>query len=215
MACVSISREYPYNKKNPRIVTVTMTEDTVLSIIYLNKLYIPDVLIDLIKDYLYVSKAEVIMNYCKKSIIASFGRLSVEHNFLADILGRRRQAHVVWTEEGQGLRFQQFLCVTCGEESGYHLEESGCCPMEWDGEEGTLMLTMEGDEYAAPPELEGPVGDTAAGESEEEEPEEDRTNPYEQDDYYYYYDGYDSDNSRYGGRIRVDSDDDRRHEYEF
>lgn len=193
---VVISVAWPYTKNPPYTATVMKSVRTVLSLIYLNKLWIPDVLIDIIKDYLYISKDEILRNYYKNSINASFKRLLVDHHYLVDLFGRRRQVHAQWKMAGirsvgeVGIQFQQYLCITCGERSGYHTRFDGCCEMEFDGEDGTLELSDD---------VVDVVEDVVVVEEEEEE--EDYSFPYEYENEE--FDGYDSDEWYAGDRYKA------------
>ena len=196
---VEISRVFPHKKNTPYTVKVHVSTNTVLSLIFLNKLWIPDVLIDLIKDYLFISKEEYLRQFFKNSINKSFKRLSIDRNFLVDIYGRRRQSQVLWKEKNEGLQFQQFICVTCGENSEYHEAHRGCCAMEMDDvEDGFLALEVERTDDEVPVEavMETVMEEVVDEEEEEEEFVEDYSYPYEQDD----YDRFEEDNWYAGDR---------------
>ena len=124
---------------------VRKSDETVLSQIYLNKLSIADVLIDIIKDYLYIDAKEVLRKYFKSSINTSIRDLTCDSYHLVDTFGRRRQT--VWSvghlySAKPEVQLQQIICITCGEKCESHLNMNGCCAMEWDGEDGTLELEV-------------------------------------------------------------------------
>jgi len=124
---------------------VRKSDKTVLSQIYLNKLWIPDVLIDIIKDYLYIDAKEVLRKYYMSSIHTSIRDLTCDSYHLVDTFGRRRQT--VWSvghlyRLKPEVQMQQIMCITCGEKCNSHPNMNGCCAMEWDGEDGTLELEV-------------------------------------------------------------------------
>lgn len=129
--------------------TVVKSFQTVLSQIYLNKLRIPDVLIDIIKDYLYRSEKEILRKFNQFCINSSVNRLTTSHYYLVDFFERRRQVH--WSighvhGEVHGeveVQLQQTMCVTCGERSDFHTNFDGCCAMELDDEDGMMELETE------------------------------------------------------------------------
>ena len=127
---------------------VIMAEETVQKIMLLNKLWIPDVLIDIIKDYLYVNKETVLRKYYKAKIHHSMERLRISYTNTFDQYGRTRLIHWAighydwWKRDS--IQLQGVVCAVCGEcESRHTNNNDGCCAMEWDGAEGTLALTEE------------------------------------------------------------------------
>jgi hypothetical protein len=187
---VEISRPDTFTKCDDTKSTVIMRKSvrTSLSLIYLNKLLIADVLIDLIKDYLYISKEEVLKKFYKDSINMSIAGLVIDRHYFVDIFGRRRQARVQWMEMDEGLHLHHFLCVTCGENGDAHAY-NGCCEMELDGDgeddDEVLELVLERDEEGRVVDEEGRIEV-----EREKEYHLDEVSSYEQDP----YDGYDSDN---------------------
>ena len=128
--------------------SICMAEETVQSIMLLNKLWIPDVLIDLIKDYLYINTTTVLSNFYKASINMSISRLTVECSDMIDTWGRTRQIH--WMKghvHGEcEVQLQNVICVMCGESADSHFNLDKCCAMEGDEEDGNLEL-FDGDLY--------------------------------------------------------------------
>ena len=100
----------------------------------LNKLWIPDVLIDIIKDYLYISAEEVLRKFYKYSINCSIMRMVVDAQYYSDMYGRIRIAH--WSAghlyAPNEVQLQEDVCVTCGDFSMHHPNLNGCCNLEWD-----------------------------------------------------------------------------------
>jgi len=122
---------------------VVMAEETVKKIMLLNKLWIPDVLIDIIKDYLYVNKETVLRNYYKAMINYSIWRLNVRFSNTLDQYGRIRKIH--WAIGHDCVQLQDVMCAVCGEyQSRHHTNlPHGVCAMEWDGPDGTLLEFTE------------------------------------------------------------------------
>ena len=109
-------------------------------------MWIPDVLIDIIKDYLYINAKEVLRRYHKSVINASICNLSYDSFHYRDVFGRRRLT--VWSIghlycPKPEIQLQQSMCITCGEKCNFHPNINGCCVLEWDGEDGTLELEVE------------------------------------------------------------------------
>ena len=122
--------------------TIQMADETVLSIMMLNKLWIPDVLIDIIKDYLYIDAFTVWRNFYKASINQSINSMSVTWSDLYDTFGRKRISHWSKGDPIDGPQLQCLTCVTCGESDSYHTNLDGCCELVWDyHQEGELILT--------------------------------------------------------------------------
>lgn len=110
----------------------------------LNKLYIPDVLIDIIKDYIYVSAAEVLRKYYRLNLNLHINDLVGTVHFLQDFYGRRRIA--IWQTQSDNsleIQLQGGICVECGSCCTYHATLTGCCPLEWDLEDEPQELFEE------------------------------------------------------------------------
>ena len=125
---------------------VSKSEETVLCQIYLNKMWIPDVLIDIIKDFLYINAEEILRKYHRSVINASIGDLICDSFHYVDVYGRRRVT--VWSighlyRATPEIHLQQKMCITCGEKCDSHPNVDGCCVLEWDGEDGTLEFETE------------------------------------------------------------------------
>jgi hypothetical protein len=128
----------------PKRDYVVKSVSTSLCLIYLNKLCIPDVLIDIIKDYLFISAEEVLRRFHRSNLNNSITDMTCDVTYYVDLYGRKRQAH--WSTghdfnyAAEPVQLQQILCLTCGESCTYHTNLDQCCPLEFDGEDGTLVL---------------------------------------------------------------------------
>ena len=144
-AIVNTSNVWPYRNY------VSKSDETTICQIYLNKLWIPDVLIDIIKDYLYIDAKEVLRKFYRSSINESIRHLSCDVFHYVDVRGRRRLTtwrigHVYCPNPE--IQLQQTMCITCGDKCEFHPNINGCCELEWDGEDGTLELEVETDHAA-------------------------------------------------------------------
>jgi hypothetical protein len=151
--------------------TVQMADSTVLAIIALNKLWIPDVLIDIIKDFLYIDAYTVWRNYSKTNINRSIKDMEFGWYDLAEVYGRQRICHWTKGNVSSTLQFQNLTCITCGEYSNSHDNLDGCCVMEGDTHvDGQILLT---DNF------------TDDGETDREYEDEDDAISYQNDEYDY------------------------------
>lgn len=99
---------------------VEKAEETVRAIMVLNKLWIPDVLIDIIKDYLYINKYDVLRKFYKNSINMSIRQLELSTDYNLDESGHFVYAHwaighyVREDDTFNGVQLQGLTCMTCG-----------------------------------------------------------------------------------------------------
>jgi hypothetical protein len=191
----------------PQRDSVVKSVRTVLCQIYLNKLFIPDVLIDIIKDYIYISAEEILKKFHRSTLNASIAKLTCSVSYFVDIYGRRRLAHWATGQDwaSSEVQLQQVMCITCGESTGYHTNLNGCCALEFDGEDGALEL-----EEITPEQVGVTDGESDEMDHYSVDPHEEDYDRYDED-----YDRYNEDNwyagDRYGARDKDDSDDDRRY----
>ena len=136
---------------------VEKANDVVSKQMVLNKLWIPDVLIDIIKDFLYVGAAEVLRKYYRLHLNLHIQDLSCSVIYLQDIYGRDRIA--IWgTQTGYygevppEIQLQGSVCIECGSCCSYHNTLTGCCPLIWDieGEAQELLERVEEEEEVIP-----------------------------------------------------------------
>ena len=112
---------------------VEKANEVVFQQMVINKLYSPDVLIDIIKEYIYVSAEEVLRKFYRLHLNLHINGLVGSVRFLQDFYGRRRIA--IWQTQSDNsleIQLQGGICVTCGSCCTYHDTLTGCCPLEWD-----------------------------------------------------------------------------------
>ena len=124
---------------------VEKANDVVCQQMVLNKLWIPDVLIDIIKDYLYISASEVLRKFYRLWLNRSITDMWTSNKVLCDVYARERL--VIWQTGyiygGGDLHLQGAICVTCGNCSQSHRNINGCCALEWDGPEDEPIYLEE------------------------------------------------------------------------
>ena len=115
-------------------MSVIKSERVVFQQLVLNKLWIPDVLIDIVKDYLYYDKNYAIHKQFQKCLNMSVNTLYTESRFYLDKEGCRRMAQVAIgqirenpLELTRRLQLQTLICVTCGNFCNQHGNMSGLC----------------------------------------------------------------------------------------
>jgi hypothetical protein len=121
---------------------VEKSNEVVCKLMVINKLWIPDVLIDIIKDYLYISAEEVLRKFYRLRLNSSINDMWVNYTPLKDIYGRTRQTiYVIGHVYGGGnIQKQGIVCGTCGDFDHFHQNVSGCCPLAWDIADEQLEL---------------------------------------------------------------------------
>lgn len=136
---------------------VEKANDVVSQQMVLNKLWIPDVLIDIIKDFMYISAAEVLRKFYRLHLNLHINDLSCSVTILQDIYGRDRIA--VWrTQTGYygddvpDIQLQGGICVECGSCCSFHNNLTGCCLLAWDieGEAQELIERVVEEEDTIP-----------------------------------------------------------------
>jgi hypothetical protein len=126
---------------------VEKANEVVFQQMVINKLFIPDVLIDIIKDYLYVCTEDVLRKYYRRNLNLLIKDLVKSVGFLQDFYGRRRIA--IWQTQSDNsleIQLQGRICVECGSCCTHHATLTGCCPLEWDLEGEAEELFEEEEE---------------------------------------------------------------------
>ena len=121
---------------------VEKSNEVVCKLMVLNKLWIPDVLIDIIKDYLFVSKEEVLRKFYRAHLNKSITDMWVNYRHMTDIYGRNRQTiyEIGHVYGGGNVQVQGAVCVTCGDFDHFHHNMNGCCPQLFDLEDEPIHL---------------------------------------------------------------------------
>ena len=130
---------------------VEKSNDVVFSQMVLNKLWIPDDMINEIKDYLYIDATEVLRKFYRLHVNRSITDMNLTNHTLVDIYGRSRMVvwHTGYIYGGGVLNLQGAICVTCGDCWQLHNNANNCCALEWDIEDEHLQLVeLEIDEEA-------------------------------------------------------------------
>jgi hypothetical protein len=128
---------------------VEKSNDVVFQQMLLNKLWIPDDMINEIKDYLYISAAEVLRKFYRAHLNTSITDMWVNYRPLTDVYGRDRQVvYSIGHVYGAGnIQIQGCVCVTCGDFDHLHNNMNGCCPHLFDLEDEPIYLV---DNYWGP-----------------------------------------------------------------
>lgn len=121
---------------------VEKSNEVMCKLMVLNKLWIPDVLIDIIKDYLFVSASEVLRKFYRVHLNKSITDMWVNYRPLTDIYGRNRQTiyEIGHVYGGGNVQVQGAVCVTCGDFDHFHHNMNGCCPQLFDLEDEPIHL---------------------------------------------------------------------------
>jgi len=140
----------------------------------LNKLFIPDVLIDIIKDYLYINTEEVLRNFYKLHLNRSITSLWLDYTTLMDIHGRdRKHQYAIGSfNESENIQLQSVVCLTCGDFDHLHNNMNGCCPQEFDLEDEPIELLSNTGSDIIPQvtwEIDIPVASPMDGRASDEE----------------------------------------------
>jgi hypothetical protein len=127
---------------------VVKAESVVQSQLAINKSWLPDDVLNIIKDFLYISAYDVLRKFYKTSITSSILRLETNFSYLFDSQRRPRMTH--WTigqfDEFQGIQLQGMTCVTCGNPEEQHATITGCCVFHDEGEiDGQVDIREEYD----------------------------------------------------------------------
>ena len=122
---------------------VEKNTEVVFQQMVLNKLWIPDVLIDIIKDYLYIDTATVLRNFYKFELNRSITDLTTfAPSYMIDVYGRPRKT--IWATGhvyGESMvQLQGNVCFTCGDLPEAHQNVNGCCTLVLDEEDEMLDL---------------------------------------------------------------------------
>jgi hypothetical protein len=149
---------------------VEKSNDVVFQQMVINKLWIADDVINEIKDYLYISAAEVLRKFYRAHVNRSITDMWVNYTPLTDIYGRDRQAiYAIGHVYGGGnIQIQGTVCLTCGDFDHLHNNMNGCCPQQFDPVDEPIYLV---DDYWGPTDEEITDQTIDSIEAEADEPE--------------------------------------------
>ena len=151
---------------------VEKSNEVVFQQMVLNKLWIADDMINEIKDYLYISAAEILRKFYKLHLNNSITAMWVNYRPMTDIYGRDRKAiYAIGHVYGSGnIQIQGTVCLTCGDYDHRHNNMNGCCPQQFDLEDEPIYLV---DDYWGPSDEEITAETIASinAEAEVDEPE--------------------------------------------
>ena len=127
---------------------VVKSDRVVFQQLVLNKHWLPDDMINEIKDFLYISAEEVLRKFYKLNLNRSItDMVHMTASYMIDIHGRQRLAH--WATGylyGEGpIQLQGTMCVTCGDFSIRHNNVNGCCVLPFDEDEGEVLYLVDDD----------------------------------------------------------------------
>lgn len=124
---------------------VEKSNEVVFQQMVLNKLWIPDDMINEIKDYLYISAVEVLRKFYRAHLNRSIIDMWVNYSPMTDIYGRDRQAnYTIGHVYGSGnIQIQGTVCLTCGDFDHLHNNMNGCCPLQYDLEDEPIYLVED------------------------------------------------------------------------
>jgi len=103
----------------------------------LNKHWLPDVLIDIIKDYLYTSKEDVLHKYYRYHLNKSIQTVSTKSQICVDMFNRSRLTDWhIWCKSEPYIHLQGTVCNVCGVGTRHHQRinaiNGGVCSLVWD-----------------------------------------------------------------------------------
>jgi hypothetical protein len=127
---------------------VVKADKVVQSQLAINKSWLPDDVLNIIKDFLYISAYDVLRKFYKTSITSSILRLETNFSYLFDSQQRPRVVH--WMtghlDEYKGVQLQGITCVTCGNPIEHHETVTRCCIFHEEGEiDGQVDIREEYD----------------------------------------------------------------------
>ena len=109
---MELARMLPYKNFDE---VVFKSENTVYSQIAINKFQIPEVLVDIIKDYLYYNKTQVIQRYLKNILNLTINNLYVYHGHSFNLEGERKVSYFDIINENNSIMIHSSMCSKCGE----------------------------------------------------------------------------------------------------
>ena len=118
-------------------VHVVKSDRVVFQQLALNKHWLPDVLIDIIKDYLYINKEAAILKYYRRHLNTSIQSVVSTSQVCVDMFNRPRLTdwRIVCKSEPY-IHLQGTICDVCGVGTTFHQRinaiNDGVCTLVWD-----------------------------------------------------------------------------------
>lgn len=116
---------------------VEKSDRVVFQQLALNKHWLPDVLIDIIKDYLYISKADTLRKYYRGLLNKSIRSVVTTSQICVDMFSRPRLTdwRIVCKSEPY-IHLEGTVCNVCGVGATFHQRinaiNGGVCSLVWD-----------------------------------------------------------------------------------
>jgi hypothetical protein len=117
---------------------VVKTDRVVFQQLVLNKHWLPDDMINEIKDYLYISKEQALRKYFRHQLNKSIKSVVTTSQICVDMFNRPRLVdwYISCTSGEDHLHLQGTVCSVCGVGTTHHTRlgaiNGGICPLVWD-----------------------------------------------------------------------------------
>jgi hypothetical protein len=117
---------------------VVKTDRVVFQQLALNKHWLPDDMINEIKDYLYISKEQALRKYFRHQLNKSIKSVVTTSQICVDMFNRPRLVdwYISCTSGEDHLHLQGTVCSVCGVGTTHHTRlgaiNGGICPLVWD-----------------------------------------------------------------------------------
>jgi len=117
---------------------VEKSDRVVFQQLALNKHWLPDVLIDIIKDYLYINKADALRKYYKRQLNKSIESVVTTSQICVDMFNRSRLTdwYITCKSGADNIHLQGTVCNVCGVGTTQHQHinaiNGGICSLVWD-----------------------------------------------------------------------------------
>ena len=117
---------------------VEKSNDVVFSQMLLNKMWLPDDMINEIKDYLYISKEDALRKYFRNRLNNSIKSVVTTSQICVDMFSRRRLTDwdIRCNSGEDNIHLQGTVCNVCGVGTTFHQRinaiNDGVCTLVWD-----------------------------------------------------------------------------------
>ena len=120
----------------PQKHDVVKSDRVVFQQLVLNKHWLPDDIINEIKDYLYISKEEALQKYYRSITNKSINSVVTTSQICVDMFNRHRLTDWYITCTSENIYLQGTVCSVCGVGTTYHQRidaiNGGVCTLVWD-----------------------------------------------------------------------------------